>query len=152
MTDDSVIGAGAWCAPVEVLHLADYPNPPIPFPKVSAERGAFTYPQPGSPEWDRLHTDRAASDAMMALIHRAVGDMARAQDDVIEYAYLVALGGGWDVHVHRRPYLHAAGPHAARFVGISLEPRPSERGISMVYEHTHDATYDHLDYDPEDDD
>jgi hypothetical protein len=151
MTGDElgIVAAGGWCAPSEIIFDRRVPMGEEPeFPRVTVQRGALHFPRPGTPEWDRLQTERAASDAMMALIHRAVGDMIRAQDAVIEYAYLVALTSGYDVHVHRRPYLplHAE-PYAARFIGISLEPRPSDRRVPMVYEHTRDATYDDWDDD-----
>lgn len=83
------------------------------FPRITVTRGGITYP-PVPPE---SPTERAAREAVQAYITRMVGTLVEAQNAAIDYACVVALHHGWDIHLHD-PWRSKP----SRFIGISFTP------------------------------
>lgn len=137
MTDDPALTAsGGFCAPSLWLYdvISSEPSRRIVFPEVGTARGGFDFTD------RRTDAERAAADALQALIHRYVGDIAKAQDAVLDAACWLALAEGYDLHVQRH--------HGTRFIGIELAPRTTGRTFPTVHEYTLDSwRWDDLDDD-----
>lgn len=90
------------------------------FPLTTANDAPLRFEPPSA-------VDLAERDAIAAMIHRHIGDIAAAQHAAIDQAVAVALVEGLDVHVHRR--------YDSRFVGIELAEPQRPYAVPVLYDH-----------------
>lgn len=105
----SLTAAGGWCAPLDTRYAPAHLS-------TNAYTALFeSFPvmrilRPGTPEWEeneaRRENQRAMEQSIQQLVHRHIGDIARAQDRAITEAWAYAEALGMDLLLEYPPPHH----------------------------------------------